>query len=62
LNWNAPMVKPLDWVRLVIDEAPKVAVPVGSVPDDQLLPVLMSEEPGPRAVLGERVPRRQRRC
>jgi hypothetical protein len=36
----------LDTVRLEIDEPPKVAVPVGSVPDDQLLPVLMLEEPG----------------
>ena len=37
---------PFEKVGLVTVELPKLAVPVGTLPDDQLLPVLKSDEPG----------------
>ena len=40
------MVTPFEKVGLVTVELPKLAVPVGTLPDDQLLPALKSDEPG----------------
>jgi hypothetical protein len=39
-------VPPLLTVRLVVLDAPKVAVPVGTLPVSQLVPVVYSADPG----------------
>jgi hypothetical protein len=39
-------VKPLESATLVVFDAPNVAMPVGSLPPDQFVPVLKSFDPG----------------
>ena len=47
LNVHPPtVVKRAENVRLVVPESPKKAVPVGTVAESQLEPVLRSVEPG----------------
>ena len=49
MNWRVPIVALFENVIAVVFDAPKVAVPVGTVVGTQLPIVFQSDDPGLRA-------------